>query len=49
MSDQAKVGIFKAALFKKWDTHLHAAHPHQWECEQKKKAKREAASQLRVP
>ena len=40
-------GAFKAALFKRWSDHLHAAHPRQWEAEQKKKAKLEATMRAR--
>jgi len=40
-------GAFKAAMFKRWSDHLHTAHPRQWEAEQKKKAKLEAAMQAR--
>jgi hypothetical protein len=40
-------GAFKAAMFKTWSDHLYAAHPRQWEAEQKKKAKFEATMRAR--
>jgi hypothetical protein len=32
------VGEAKAALLKEWDEHLQAAHPRQWEQEQKEES-----------
>jgi hypothetical protein len=40
-------GAFKMALFKRWNEHLYAAHPRQWDAVQKKKAKLEAANQAK--
>ena len=45
--DPKAAAILKAAIFKEWDAHLYLAHPHQWECEQKKKAKWKAAGQAK--
>jgi hypothetical protein len=51
VADPKAGAILKAAIFKEWEAHLHVAHPFQWECEQKKKAKWkakwEAASQAK--
>jgi hypothetical protein len=32
----------KAAVLSEWDEHLRTFHPHQWEREQKKRARRRA-------
>jgi hypothetical protein len=42
---ESAVGEAKAALLKEWDEHLHAAHPLQWEREQKKRARWRAAQE----
>jgi hypothetical protein len=47
ISSVEAAGAFKAAMFKKWSGHLHTAHPRQWEAEQKKKAKFEAANRAK--
>jgi hypothetical protein len=41
------VGSQKAALVKEWEEHLFAVHPHQWEREQRKKARRRKGSTSR--
>ncbi|MGA7924732.1 MAG: hypothetical protein WCA20_01920, partial [Candidatus Sulfotelmatobacter sp.] len=48
ISNMEAAGAFKASMFKKWGDHLHTAHRRQWEAEQKKKAKFEAAMQAKV-
>lgn len=47
ISTMEAAGAFKAAMFKTWSDHLYAAHPRQWEAEQKKKAKFEATMRAR--
>ena len=47
LSSVEATGVFKVALFKKWNEHLYAAHRRQWEAVQKKKAKLEAANQAK--
>jgi hypothetical protein len=43
VADPKNAAVLKTALLKKWDGHLYAGHRRQWEFEQKKKAKFEAA------
>lgn len=42
------VGRAKEALLQEWDEHLSAAHPVYWEREQKKRARRRAATERQV-
>jgi hypothetical protein len=42
------VGQAKTALLKEWDEHLADVHPQQWEREQRKRARRRAATERQV-
>jgi hypothetical protein len=44
LADPKSIAAHKAAIFKQWDAHLYSAHRRQWDFQQEKKKKREAAS-----
>jgi hypothetical protein len=47
VADPKAAVVLKTAIFREWDAHLFNSHRRQWEFEQKKKAKRENANQVK--
>ena len=43
LADEKAVAELKSAILSDWEVHLYRAHRRQWDAEQKKQAKREAA------